>query len=344
MVNPVQVAGIVGAGAAAAYVGVKAFTNSNDPNSIANARAQFGNYTFPEDLVSPDIGRNFYIDIQFQRYQRRSIFQQPILQATGGIQLPIPNNLRDQMNANWSEAKGGAVGAGIEQFLKESNNDTATQGIGGLNLDTAGKFSKAAVSGLQSASITATSNLLNSLDASTAAQTTQTFGLAQNPFMTMLYNGPTYKSHTFEWTLAPRNPSETETLKSIILALKSNMLPSMSDSAGILLTYPNMAIVTIYPTGYLYDFKMCVVKDLSINFAPSGPSFFRNSSAPTQVILSVTLQEIEYFLKEDIIDNSARGNPGATSDAGPARSQVRPYGPPADIPDGAVYGPGGLSG
>jgi hypothetical protein len=316
---------------------------ANDPNAVVNRDMFAGqNLTFPEDLVADDIGRNFYIDIQFQKYQRRSIFDQPILQAQGGIQLPIPNNLRDQTGANWHQfnnENSPALGAGIEQFLK-NNPNSATKGYDTGNFTGDLKAVSAAVAA--GAATNATKNLLDGLAQGATAQGLQTFGLAQNPFMTMLYQSPQFKSHIFEWTLAPRNESETETLKNIILSFKSHMLPSFAPaSGGILLTYPDMAIVTLYPTGYLYDFKMCVVKDLTINFAPSGPSFFRTIPAPTQVILSVTLQEIEFFMKEDILDPtgtqgglrgqadsfSAGGGPGRS--AGPGGPVIQP--PPAQV-------------
>ena len=349
-------------GAAASAVGVTAYgakdiisAKANDPNAVVNRDMFAGqNLTFPEDLVADDIGRNFYIDIQFQKYQRRSIFDQPILQAQGGIQLPIPNNLRDQTGANWhpaDNANNPAIGAGIEQFLK-NNPDSATKGYDTGNFT--GDLSSVGKEAAAGFAAGATKNLIDGLAAQGAtAQGLQTFGLAQNPFMTMLYQSPQFKSHTFEWTLAPRNESETETLKNIILSFKSHMLPSFAPaSGGILLTYPDMAIVTLYPAGYLYDFKMCVVKDLAINFAPSGPSFFRTIPAPTQVILSVTLQEIEFFMKEDILDPtgtqgglrgqadsfSAGGGPGRS--AGPGGPVIQPpvQPTPFSFPDDAQYG------
>jgi len=281
--------------------------NSNDPNVVANQVAGAGtNTTFPHDLVNPGTGRNYYIDIQFQEYQRRSIYDRAKLVATSGIQLPIPNNLRDQTGANWQtvDSTNPATGAAIESFLNSNKNAQYSSGdIQGSLLQAGSTIAKTvngAAAGLASSALAKGANFIGQ-DKSTAGQLGSLFGVAQNPFMTMLYQSPAFKSHTFEWTLAPRNKSETETLNNIIQQFKSNMLPDIVPNlGGTLLTYPNMAKITIYPSGYLYDFKYCVVKDLSINFAPSGPSFFNDSGAPTQVILSVNLQEIEWFSRSDI--------------------------------------------
>ena len=269
-----------------------AFNASNDPNVVANQVAGAGtNTTFPHDLINQFTGRNYYIDIQFQEYQRRSIFDRAQLIATGGIQLPIPSNLKDQTSSNWSEsnmATNAALGAGIESFLQGKDNNKT---LG----ETATQAGVAAATGLAAGGI---NNLQQKY---TGGAGFQLNGVAQNPFMTFMYQSPTFKAHQFEWTLSPRNQSETETLKNIIAQFKSNMLPDIkSGTGGSLLTYPNMAKVTIYPSGYLYDFKYCVVRDFTVNFAPSGPAFFNNSGAPVQVVLSVGLQEIEFFTRSDI--------------------------------------------
>jgi hypothetical protein len=54
---------------------------SNDPNNVAGSTQFMGNYRFPHDLINSATGRSSYINISFQRYQRRSIFTAPIFTA-----------------------------------------------------------------------------------------------------------------------------------------------------------------------------------------------------------------------------------------------------------------------
>lgn len=299
--------GVAGAAtAAAAYVGYKALTGI--PDASSNSK-YMGNFRFPLDLINSEIDRNFYIDIKFQEYQRRSIFNQPFLKAKGGIQLPIPAQLRDTTSVRWQGANGeGLVGAGIEQFLNEKNNITSLGGGQGTGL--ADRLSSLNTSlgnvGTALGAGAVTQGLMKAAGAA-GAQGLQLAGLAQNPFMTMLFNSPEFKEHTFSWTLAPRNAQESETLMKIINAFKSNMLPAMQPgTGGIFLKYPNMAMITLYPDeDFLYKFKPCAVKSLSVNFNGGGtPSFFKGTNAPTIVDLSVSFTEIEYWLKEDIEDPS----------------------------------------
>jgi hypothetical protein len=107
----------------------------------------------------------------------------------------------------------------------------------------------------------------------------------------------------------PNNEQESNTAREIIQTFRSNMLPALAPNAGgTLLTYPNMAIINLYPDEtLLYKFKPCVVEALTVNYAAGGqPSFFKGTNAPTHIELSITLLEIEYWLKEDIENNALR--------------------------------------
>ena len=265
------------------------FDSLNASQIIDGAGAYSGNYRFPIDLVNSDVGRNFYMDIQFQKYQRRSIFEQPFLQADGGIQLPIPSSLADKTATTWSKESGPTVGAGLETALqgRSSSQD--------MNFNLSGNALQNVIAGTAF-------DIVKNRTKGASNQVLQSMGLAQNPFMTMLFQSVEFKTHSFSWTFTPRNQQETYMLAEIIQAFKSNMLPSMTGGAGgVLLNYPNMANITLYPNDYfMYKFKPCVVTSLTVDFTPEGPSFFGSSGAPTHVVMTLGLQEIEYWLKEDI--------------------------------------------
>jgi hypothetical protein len=280
-----------------------------NPEFINNSRYQYSELTFPEDLVTSE--RSFYITMQFMEYQRRSIFDQPFLDAKGGIRLPIPNQLVDTMAVTYDQAEApGAVGAAIEQGLKGRNKQGSSDGAGILQ-GLAGA-AKGAVAG---GALGALTGLAQAVGAP-VEQGLQLGGLAQNPFLTVLFKQPQFKRHQFSWKLTPNNERESNNLRDIILTLKSNMLPAMAPSAGgTLLKYPNMAIISLSPNqDYLYKFKPCVIESMSVNYASAGmPSFFKRSDAPVDVTISLNLLEIEYWLKEDIEDPSGAARAAAAA-------------------------------
>lgn len=286
------------AGAAYGLLNLKAPTTTNNtPPSIY----------FPNDLLSSgNDSRNFYMQIQFVSYKRRSIFDKVFLSPQGneGIYLPIPNNLVDTQTVTYGEeGADAAVGAAIEQGLGGGFSKGGIAGaIGaagnvakGLGLDTARSIAQNAPNGLKV-----------SVD-----QILQMSGVAQNPFLTVLFKSPTFKQHSFSWKLAANNVEETEKIRTIIETIRYHMLPAMAPSqGGTLLTYPDMALIKLMPDDkYLYRFKPCVIESMSANYAPAAsPAFFKLKNAPVEVQLSIQLKEIEYWLKEDVFDPSQRAN------------------------------------
>jgi hypothetical protein len=115
----------------------------------------------------------------------------------------------------------------------------------------------------------------------------------------------------------PKNESESITLNRIINTFRANMLPNQSGAiGGTLLTYPNICQASVSVnngTYFTYVFKPAVIKNLEVNFSASGqPSFFGSTSAPTEVQITVNLQEIEYWLGSDFgLQSGVAGAAGA---------------------------------
>jgi hypothetical protein len=283
-------------GGVAAAAGLVGLAYLKPPQAVSQSK-YLGDMMFPGDLLD---NRSAYIAIQFKEYERRSIFEQPFLNAIGGIRLPLPNQLTENQQVQWNpQGTDAASGAAIEAGLKGRSSGGS---IGAISLDAAMGYATGAIN-------KATTAAAGSLGIDTA-QALQLGGLAQNPFLTVLFQSPNFKKHSFSWKLAPNNAQESNTVKDIINSFKSNMLPALSGNAGgTLLTYPNMAIINLFPDdSYLYKFKPCVIESIDVNYATGGqPSFFRDTNAPVEVQLSVNFLEIEYWLKEDIENNSFRG-------------------------------------
>jgi len=274
------------------------------PAGSAAAFQDTSQYMFPLDLVNNSVGRNYFINFKFVKYQRRSIFDKPSFVRGNGIQLPIPVNLMDSTNITWSsEETESAVGALIENGIKggtasaSSISSKIKESIGG------------ALVGAGAEAVNKIAGYAGFGDV--VGQGLQLYGLAQNPFLTMLFKSPTFKTHQFNWRFAPRTPQESYMLMNIIAAFKANMLPALQPgSGGVFLSYPNMAYVSLHPDDmFLYQFKPCVVTTFTVDYAAAGvPSFFKGTKAPTLVDLTVSLSEIEYWLREDILQTGDGSN------------------------------------
>jgi hypothetical protein len=262
-------------------------------NRRAGMAAQFQNQiVFPTDLVQSN--RDFYVSFNFQKYEKRAINKSSFLRSEGTVRLPLPSNLKDNLNVSYeTESLGPAVGAALESIVgtgpSAAGGAGLKQGLGQI-LEAGGSYIKgSAVAAVQGAAPQA------------AAAASAYSGIAVNPFQTVLFKQPTFKKHNFSWKLMPRDEEESGKIRDLVRKFQFHTSPGVSEGAGLFFTFPSMVIVSLFPSSeFLYRFKPCVIESVDVNYAAgSGPSFFKRSQAPTAVTLSVQMQEIEYWTNND---------------------------------------------
>lgn len=260
---------------------------------------------FPHDLEQYSISMAF----DFGEYQRRSIFEQPYIKPKGTIRLPISQNIVDNYKVDWDQkaAASSTLGASLEAALEayqKSGDRTALQNI----LDGGGNVAGAAIQG---GSFDLSKFLVTG---DTLAQLLQPFGMAQNPFLTVLFKQPNFKEFRFSWKLIPRNPDEANTIQGIINSFKYHMLPDIAKgTSGTLLNYPSIVNIGFKTNDeYLFRFKPCVVTNMQVNYSPAAvPAFFKGpENVPSEIHLSLTVLEIEYWTKSDFRDSITGVNRG----------------------------------
>lgn len=252
---------------------------------------------FPSDLIDPTAGasgRSFYMSFTFMKYEKRSIQNSPFLRSEGTVRLPIPDGIRDNLSVTYtSPSLGPVVGAMLDSFsgsAGSANSETNTRSLFGITADTA----VAGVTGLGA-------DILGNRTGA-AGQAAQAYlGLAVNPYQTVLFEKPEFKTHNFSWKFMPRDEKESEEARNIYRTFQFHASPGVSESAGVFFSYPSMVVVSLFPSSeFLYRFKPCVIKSVNINYAAgNNPSFFRRTNAPTSMTFSIQLQEIEYWTNRD---------------------------------------------
>lgn len=226
-----------------------------------------GNSTFPADLIAD--GRNFYTAIQFVKYSPyyQSNNYGSYFTPKGGIKLPIPLKLNDNLILHW----------GTVSFM-----DSLVGGAMGM-LQSAGKFGGAAASGI---GLTAQLGGIRN-------------GLALNPLMYLAFQRPEYREFSLSWVLAPYNEKESKIIKNIVTECKKAASPSYGN---ILMGYPYVALIKMYPDdlfGSLY-FKPCIITSVQVTYSGTPtPSFYKNG-APTVIGLTLNLKEMQFWFREEI--------------------------------------------
>ncbi len=129
----------------------------------------------------------------------------------------------------------------------------------------------------------------------------QALGAVPNPHLQAIFSGVELRSHSFQWTFAPRNPAESKNLRAIVNEIKKNSLPNYSTTGTAALQYPPMVEIALMGFNEpLINFKKCLIKSVSVNYAPAGiPSFFAGSREPTMIQLEIQLLETEIQTARD---------------------------------------------
>jgi len=290
--------GILAAGAAAFTV-VDAGILYSRRSTMAGAYQN--QLMFPSDLVQPNI-RNFYMSFNFQMYEKRSIANSPFLRSQGTVRLPVPKNIRDNSSVSYGTPTLSPVVGGVLEGIVGSS-PTGSGFLGGLGtiVDRAGGALAAGASGaavMAAQAADAGTGILPAVSAYT--------GLAVNPYQTVLFEKPEFKTHDFSWELMPRDENESRIVRDIIRTFQFHMSPGVSDGAGLFFSFPSMVIVSLFPSSeFLYRFKPCVITSFSVNYASgSSPSFFKRTNAPASVTISLNLKEIEYWTNKDYDPNN----------------------------------------
>ena len=264
--------------------------NRQKPNKIETDNT-ISRLQFPSDLGK------YYMSLGVSNFQRQSLMSLGTLNVKGSIKLPLPQQMTDTHNVNYDQQNIGAPVGG-------SADAAANQLTGGQSTTT----------NIAQAAGSIGSTVMKAFGGDNVEAAIKAFsGLAPNQFLTVLLQGPSYKEHDFSWKFAPRNPKESESVRLIIATLNNAMAPAMGGTTGsAFFQFPKIFSISFNnPNGemkYLYKFKPCVLKTMSVNYMPSGaPAFYRQTEAPDVVEIRCHFMELEFWLQGDFDSNQGGG-------------------------------------
>lgn len=247
-------------------------------------------------------------------------------EAVDGIQLPLAQNIQDtysvrvqggDMGISASEVAGAAQSIGGSGELSASNlasvlgsalPDIDIQSI--LSADASQISRNAAFLGRRS---------VDSAVAGAGQAIDRGLGNTVNPKASLYFEGVNLKQFDFNWTLAPTDLNESNTIKNISNIIKRHVLPTYGNAVGlnkVLLNYPST--VDIYFLGiddqYFFKYKTCMVQQFSTNYTPNGLAFV-GGGKPAIVTMSMQLMEMDIHTSNDY-GGSATGTGSSQQSSG----------------------------
>lgn len=244
----------------------------------------------------------------FYRYERVTLDAPPKSIPIANIVLPMPSNLTEQFNVEYqTPSLGPIVGAATDAVI----NSFRANGAGRAGLaDAASKLGANAGNIVKESAGAVAMNILKTVKGGETLYNVASIaaGVAPNPHMAVIFSNIGLREHSFSYKFAPNSREELETLKRIIKQLKHSMLPGMTEASETLFTFPDTCKISFQPDETKpYKIKECVLKNLSVNYAPGGsPAFFRTGD-PTMVEINMTFAEMSAFTRKDLNSNKDGG-------------------------------------
>lgn len=272
---------------------------------------------FPEDL-----GAHAVLMI-FKKYEYRkpgtrqlnrvsnSTLSSAELSKSSNIMLPLPRNLQDSYNIN------------VQRFDQEIGGEliaSAASNVAGMGDMSMGQLSSALASSIPGIDLSSYEggNFMSQLSRDAAFLGRRTvdrampnasrnidagLGSTVNPKAALIFEGVELKTHTFNWSLAPRSAAESTVIRDITNTIRRNILPSYGEVGGVsrvILNYPSTVDIFFFgidPSYFLF-YKTCMVQNFEIDFTSEGMSILKGGK-PAVVNMSMNLIESDIHTSED---------------------------------------------
>lgn len=120
--------------------------------------------------------------------------------------------------------------------------------------------------------------------------------LIDNPKKEMLYTGFDRRHFSFRYTLSPKSLAESRAIDDIIRTFRYYMLPELTAGA-LYYNFPGEFEISFMhgsmENAHIPKISTCVLKSLSVNYAPQGDWSSFMDGAPVSRTLSLTFEEME---------------------------------------------------
>lgn len=247
----------------------------------------------------PDLGSYAFV-LQFAKYRRPVPLSPSTEVFTQTIYLPLPRELTGGQDMNIQTPETGTFGTMLDAAVLASRTGNVTDGTALSAVDPIMRAGAGIVGALGGEAVVTLGE--------------QSAGATANPNLSVAYKGPVLREFSFTWEFSPNNSKESKTIQKIVEEIQKRSLAAYTVAGtSAYLSYPEMLLVKVLPNaagqiGDLMKFKKSMIKSAHFNYAPNGiPSFFKGTKSPQFISLSLSIQEIEYFVSSDYGGSSAAG-------------------------------------
>ena len=131
-----------------------------------------------------------------------------------------------------------------------------------------------------------------------------------NPYTELMYDSPSLRMFSFDWTLAPKNAKEAENIKNIVYSLKKAMHPIVapaSSAEGMVWEYPDYIDITFVKrietsknetqqqNEWLFTINKCAISNLNVKY----DNKFHADGSPTAISFELQVMETQLLTQQN---------------------------------------------
>jgi hypothetical protein len=283
------------------------------------ARTSYGNYYYPEDLVSNKqdrikftMGYSEGTQVEASLVNQKS-FQKKLNSIQGSVTLPIVTGISDQSSVDWKGAELNPLqsfaAAGALDLFNEARNDRSFSDIAKKT----GQIFNTAKDELVKTGIGDALNVWLAQKAVGAQNLlSRTTGAIVNPNLEMLFNAPQLRNFGFTFLLSPRDADEATQVRNIIRFFKQGMSVKTTNS-NVFLKAPNIFQIKymtfntdgdeiLHPA--INIIKTCALLSMDVQYTPNGTYMTYEDPYRTMQAYQLTMQfgELDPIYDNDYTD------------------------------------------
>ena len=266
----------------------------------------FGAYIFPNSLREGDGGQDF-LKFDMMKYQPKDFSKETFAfkdrsidvdkRSIGSVILPIPGGIQDGQAVTW----GGQTMTPLDMALANVALEGVTEGPGAA-VRAAGDIARNVGKNFEG-NKKALAAVIAGMAAGGQQLLTRTTGAISNPNMELLFGGPSLRTFSFQFLLAPRDQDEAMTVIKIIRFFKQGMSPIRTKSRLFMKSPHTFKLSYRNSNGdehkFLNKFKECGLQSLSVDYAPNGQYSTYEDGVMTAYQMTMTYSELNPIYNDD---------------------------------------------
>ena len=288
----------------------------NAPGGAGQPKPGTRNEGFPSPLVFPktlrrDVlkGQDF-LKIDMMKYEPKKFNKDSFSftershkekdtdsRSIGSVILPIPGGIQDGQAVTWGESSMSPLDMAKANIALTAVSDGLGQAVtetGNMARNIASSFGD---------NQDALAAVIAGMAAGAGNMLTRTTGAIANPNMELLFGGPSLRTFSFQFQLAPRNRDEAMEAVKIIRFFKQGMAPIRTKSMLFMKSPHTFKLSYRNAKGnqhkYLNKFKECALGSFGVNYAPNGNYSTYEDGVMTAYQISMTYRELNPIYNDD---------------------------------------------